>query len=251
MQSQIFVSIGTSLPTHKCPRKKINTGESRTLDLDLFEEKGPTSYSLTKHFGPKTVCLQPGCPNPCLFFSTFLFFDPQVKTRHKVSKRQEKTDIYQMSRKYFDDIRDKRLMISSPKQWWFFCWNNPTDTQAPASLKDLLECWWQFEVGKKKNRPHIQGICYFEFPKSRTQLRDQMPAYWCLMYARPEQAIAYNQKQETRLEGPWHWTRPGRTPYMSTLTAVLNEEEPEPRPVFLLQPFIGFASRRRSNTNNH
>ena len=66
--------------------KKINTGESRTLDLDLFEEKGPKSYSLTKHFGPKTVCLQPGCPNPCLFFSTFLFFDPQVKTRHKVSK---------------------------------------------------------------------------------------------------------------------------------------------------------------------
>lgn len=108
------------------------------------------------------------------------------------------------------------------KTWWVFVWNNPDDKDLPRNLKDVLEVWWQLESGSKRHVPHLQGVAHFAFPKSRTQLREQMPAWWQGMQGTPIQAIRYCTKEETRLEGPFHYCH--STAFFHSLKSIMTEE---------------------------
>lgn len=114
----------------------------------------------------------------------------------------------------------KLRQFSSDKTWWVFVLHEPEDLQVPTILRDLEEVWWQLESGDARHRRHLQGVCRFRYPKSRTQLRAQLKGWWSEMRGTPAQAVAYCTKTRTRLEGPWHHYT--LVPYFSTLEAIMT-----------------------------
>lgn len=136
-------------------------------------------------------------------------------------------------RSFFKETRQRITEMTSDKTWWVFVWNSPTDYKVPETLKDVLEVWWQLEEGSVKHRPHLQGVAHFAFPKSRQQLREQLPGWWQVMQGTPAQAVRYCTKDTGRLDGPWHWAF--YTPYFASLDAILHK----PESPFKGQPLYG------------
>lgn len=130
--------------------------------------------------------------------------------------------------RYLKEMREHVIDVTGDNTWWVFVWNNPTDLQAPSKLKDLIEVWWQYEEGAVKHRPHLQGVAHFAFPKSRVQLREQIPGWWQLRYGTVEQAVRYCTKDKGRLDGPWHIAL--AVPYLMSLDAILAEPATPRRP---------------------
>lgn len=128
-----------------------------------------------------------------------------------------------MSGPYKDWVKENFKLLKTDKTWWVFVLHEPTDTQVPKGLKDLLEVWWQVEEGGLRHRRHLQGVARFRYPKSRAQLREQLPAWWQPMHGTPEQAVRYCTKLETRVEGPYHHSN--GVGYFQTLEAINNKED--------------------------
>lgn len=85
---------------------------------------------------------------------------------------------------------------------WTFTLNNPEDAQAPAGWP-VKYVAWQLEKGEE-GTPHLQG--YVELHKTAriTGLKKiNGQAHWEIRMGTQEQAIAYVEKEDTRVEGPW------------------------------------------------
>ena len=73
----------------------------------------------------------------------------------------------------------------------------------PKSWKDVRFCSWQLEEGKD-GTPHYQGYAEFDSPKRLTALKKiNARAHWEKRTSTPTKAIAYTQKKDTRVDGPW------------------------------------------------
>lgn len=80
--------------------------------------------------------------------------------------------------------------------------NNPTDHQAPSTW-GCSYATWQFEKGES-GTPHLQGYCSFTNAVHLTSLVKKIPGvHWDIRRGTHDQAKAYANKEETRLEGPW------------------------------------------------
>lgn len=100
-------------------------------------------------------------------------------------------------------------------KYWVFTWNNPSETceqfsETLSSLNDFQYFSFQREAGEN-GTPHYQGYLEFTKPKRVSQLKHVNRAiHWETRRGTQEEAIAYTQKTDSRLEGPW--TRGEPTP---------------------------------------
>jgi hypothetical protein len=86
-------------------------------------------------------------------------------------------------------------------QSWMFTINNPTGEDDPRTW-DARYVSWQLEEGEE-GTPHLQGYVEFHGQKRLSGVRKISRGHWEPRMGTQEQAIAYTQKKETRVEGPW------------------------------------------------
>lgn len=93
----------------------------------------------------------------------------------------------------------------SQKTQWVFTLNNPdkqVETDDPQRL-DYRYLVWQLERGDS-GTPHLQGMVVLNKKARLSTLKKSLPrAHFEPMRGTVEQAAAYCQKEEGRLEGPW------------------------------------------------
>ncbi len=89
---------------------------------------------------------------------------------------------------------------------WCFTLNNPTFEHGEppfASIDEIAFATWQLESGER-NTPHYQGYVHFKSRKRLTQVRVVVPgAHLEKRRGTVAQAIAYANKEDTRVDGPW------------------------------------------------
>lgn len=102
---------------------------------------------------------------------------------------------------------------------WSFTLNNPQELDLPKSWPKVSYCVWQLEEGKEKT-PHLQGTVKFEQVMRLSALKKVCnEAHWEV--TRSENgSIAYCQKEEGRLKGPWTLGVPPSQGKRSDLEAV-------------------------------
>lgn len=97
----------------------------------------------------------------------------------------------------------KSTMVTKPIQCWTFTINNPDDDDDPRKWEDARYVSWQLEEGDGGTK-HYQGYVEFKKQKRLSGVKKvNGRAHWEPRRGTPEQAIAYTQKEETRLDGPW------------------------------------------------
>lgn len=85
---------------------------------------------------------------------------------------------------------------------WVFTINNPKE-KLPLWPDMLFRCY-QKERGHVAGTEHFQGMVMFSKRVYLTSLKKiDNTAHWEIMRGTPEQARAYCQKADTRVEGPW------------------------------------------------
>lgn len=89
-----------------------------------------------------------------------------------------------------------------------FTWNNPGQqpiefSERLVSLKDFQYVSFQRESGEN-GTPHYQGYIEFKKPKRVTQLKKiDRAIHWENRRGTQAEAVAYTQKEDTRLDGPY------------------------------------------------
>jgi len=116
-----------------------------------------------------------------------------------VSNPGEKLDTVPVS-----STRTKRLI--HPSVHWMFTYNNPPDdfVQLISILPQVKRFVVQKEKGELRGTEHLQG--YIEFAirtRPKTVIDWTSNIHWTKAKCVPE-AIAYCQKKETRIAGPWY-----------------------------------------------
>lgn len=85
---------------------------------------------------------------------------------------------------------------------WIFTINNPENNDLPRQWGAKF-CIWQLERGEE-GTPHLQGYVMFASNKRLNAMKLLHPtAHWEIRRGTHDQAIDYNSKEETRVEGPW------------------------------------------------
>lgn len=88
-------------------------------------------------------------------------------------------------------------------KFWTFTLNNPTPADAPLTW-DVKYLSYQKERGEE-GTVHYQGYIELHKNKRLSGVRNQFSktAHWETRKGTQEQAIAYTQKEDTRIDGPW------------------------------------------------
>lgn len=94
---------------------------------------------------------------------------------------------------------------------WCFTLNNPVDERIVFDSELVKYAVYQLEKGEE-GTPHFQG--YVEMLKQTTLggMRSMFQAHWTVA-RRPDKAVAYCMKDDTRLDGPWEFgarSNPGK-----------------------------------------
>lgn len=87
---------------------------------------------------------------------------------------------------------------------WMVIINNPTEED--ISGFEEFQCRykvWQFEKGKKCGTLHLQGAIYNDNLMNLQDLREALPRAAILRAKNTKAVIAYSQKADTRVEGPY------------------------------------------------
>lgn len=103
--------------------------------------------------------------------------------------------------------------MSGNGKYWVFTWNNPN--LEPEELYESLGCLgctfltFQREKGET-GTVHFQGYVELARPKGLRQLKEANSQFhWEKRRGNQAQAIAYSNKEDTRLEGPWSFGSAG------------------------------------------
>jgi len=102
------------------------------------------------------------------------------------------------------------MPATKPASAWVFTINNPTADDDPRKWDGVRYVTWQEEKGDEGTR-HFQGYVEFEKQKRLSackKINDR--AHWEIRMGTQEQAIAYSQKEETRVSGPWEVGEKGK-----------------------------------------
>lgn len=94
---------------------------------------------------------------------------------------------------------------------WVYTWNKPNvgPDEHHASLAEVAPSFHVFQLEDTDNNPHYQGYVEFKSAKSLRQLKLCNPqAHWESRRGTQAQAIAYCEKEDTRVEGPWRFGEP-------------------------------------------
>jgi len=109
---------------------------------------------------------------------------------------------------------------SARSRAWCFTINNPEATPVFGGAEQYLV--YQLEEGLEGTR-HYQGFVYFGQPKSFNQLKGWLPTAHLEVAQSVSGSIAYCQKPDTRVDGPWEsGTRPQQG-HRSDLDAVAEQ----------------------------
>ncbi len=97
--------------------------------------------------------------------------------------------------------------MTSKKQtkarYWCFTINNPTDEDDPAGWEKPSAIRWQKEKGDD-GTVHYQGYCEFKQQQALTAMKKiNGRAHWETRKGSQIEAVAYVEKEDTRIEGPW------------------------------------------------
>lgn len=88
-------------------------------------------------------------------------------------------------------------------RFWCFTINNPTDQDDPQGWEKPTAIRWQKEEGED-DTPHYQGYCEFKQQQALTAVKKiNGRAHWEPRKGTQEEAVAYVQKEDTRVEGPF------------------------------------------------
>lgn len=118
-------------------------------------------------------------------------------------------------------------------RWWVYTINNPvlnTGGQEVGGEYDSFRpgVFGQHQLEQGKNgTPHLQGVCYFEQPKTLAAVKKvHATAHWEVMRGTQQEALAYTSKEDTRIAPPVTWgTQPqqGKRNDLHDVATILRE----------------------------
>lgn len=105
---------------------------------------------------------------------------------------------------------------------WVFTLNNPDGLLDPSLWPGAKYCVYQHEIGESGTE-HFQGYVEFAQPKTLKALKQLLPtAHLEIRQGTSEQAIAYSTKEDTRIDGPYHWGVPAEQGKRTDLQAIYD-----------------------------
>lgn len=126
-----------------------------------------------------------------------------------------------------DTKKDKK------KRTWFFTWNSyPENFVKVITETQPTKYAFQLEEGTETKQLHIQGILMYKNPIRFNTLQKWFPGIHIELPKSIEHAVAYCQKLESRVEGPWvygwekikHYRKPD-FPWQTKLMEIIQQEQ--------------------------